>query len=55
MCNSVFSQFDNIEVRIPKDYNSYLTRLYGDNYMEMPPEGKRVQHPIMVLDFGENK
>ena len=55
MCNSVFSQFDSLEVRIPKDYNSYLTRLYGDTYMEVPPEGKRVQHPIMVLDFGENK
>lgn len=37
------SSFENIEVVIPKEYDQYLTRMYGD-YMELPPEEKRVSH-----------
>lgn len=37
----------------PKDYDSYLTALYGD-YMTPPPEGEREnRHQIIKLDFGE--
>lgn len=37
------ASFDGIEVVIPKEYDQYLTRMYGD-YMELPPEEKRVSH-----------
>lgn len=36
-------QFENIIVRAPHDYDSYLTELYGD-YMQIPPVEKRVMH-----------
>ncbi len=35
----------------PKDYDGFLSSLYG-NYMELPPEGKREnRHQIMELKF----
>ena len=37
----------------PKDYDNYLTSLYGD-YMVLPPEGEREnRHQIIEIDFGE--
>lgn len=37
----------------PKDYDNYLTTLYGD-YMALPPEGQREnRHQIVQIDFGE--
>lgn len=37
------ASFENIEVVIPKEYDQYLTTMYGD-YMQLPPEEKRVSH-----------
>ena len=37
----------------PKDYDKYLTDLYGD-YMTLPPEDQREnRHQIVEVDFGE--
>lgn len=37
----------------PKQYDAFLSSLYGD-YMELPPEGKREnRHQIVKMDFGE--
>ena len=36
-------KFENIEASIPKDYDTYLTLLYGD-YMTPPPPDKQVGH-----------
>ena len=44
--------FEDMEVYMPKEYDRYLTRLFGD-YMTMPPKEKRVNHCPDVLDFGE--
>ena len=36
-----------------KDYDGYLTKLYGD-YMQLPPEDKREnRHQIVQVDFGK--
>lgn len=47
-------KFENIEVRVPNKVEEYLTTRYG-NYMELPPEDKRHNHPPHILDFGEFK
>lgn len=56
MPKAVFQQFREAEFegqyfRIPEDYDTYLTRVYGD-YMKLPPENERVTHQIIRLDFG---
>lgn len=37
----------------PADPDGYLRILYGDTYMELPPEDKRHNHLPKVLDFGD--
>lgn len=45
--------FADTEFPGPRDYDAFLTSLYG-NYMELPPEDKREnRHQIMELDFGD--
>ena len=55
MCQSIWMKFEDMDVRIPKGYKTYLTIMYGDTYMELPPVEKREHHPLMELDFGEDK
>ena len=33
-------------------YHEFLTELFGD-YMQLPPEDKRVTHQVAELDFGK--
>ena len=37
---TVETPFEDIAVKIPKEYDAYLTKLYGD-YMQFPPEEQR--------------
>lgn len=47
--------FENKQYLAPENYISFLTQLFGDNYMELPPVEKRVtRHPISELDFGKD-
>lgn len=46
--------FEDITVRISNHYDEMLRKIYGD-YMVMPPEEKRVNHPPRILDFGDGK
>jgi len=36
-------QFENLTVKAPKEYDKYLTQIYGD-YMKLPPKEKQVAH-----------
>lgn len=44
--------FGDITVSLQKNYDEALRTLFGD-YMSMPPEEKRYNHPPKVLDFGQ--
>ncbi len=41
--DGVYGTFEGLPVRLPAAYDCWLTKVYG-NYMELPPEEKRVAH-----------
>ena len=45
-------KFEDTYVNVPKNYDKILTELYGD-YMQLPPEEDRYNHPIDIIDFGK--
>lgn len=46
------AEFEGVMVSIPHGYDKMLSNWYGD-YMQLPPEDKRVNHAADVIDFGE--
>lgn len=55
MCRAKESDFEGRMIPIPYGYKTYLHALYGNNYMEPPPEEDREQHPVMEFSFGALK
>ena len=53
LCEHETVDFEGLKVPIPRGYDAYLTGLYGPDYMQPPPAGKREHHPIMALELGE--
>lgn len=49
-----FYQFEDIKLRGIKEFDKYLTHLYGD-YMKLPPEGSRKVHFKIIEIGGELK
>lgn len=50
---TVTMPFEDTEFKCLKNYDKYLTEIYGD-YMQLPPEEKRKKgHSIVILDFGD--
>ncbi len=47
-----FYDFEGMKLRGPKDYETYLTQLYGD-YMILPPESERNKHNTKLME-GQN-
>ncbi len=45
--------FDGEEFQAPANVEYYLERIYGANYMELPPIEKRRTHGIIKLDLGD--
>lgn len=48
-----FYQFEDIKLRGLKEYDKYLTHLYGD-YMKLPPEGSRKIHFKIIEVHGQS-
>ena len=47
----VFLEFEGMSVRVPTEYDKWLTQVYG-NYMQLPPVEKRVTHHFTeVIDL----
>ena len=49
----VLHTFENTQYNIPQNYDAILTACYGD-YMQLPPEEKRVAHHGFVAYLKEN-
>ena len=43
LSETINHKFEECEIAIPKDFNLYLTILYGD-YMTLPPIEERITH-----------
>ena len=54
MCRAQESDFEGRKIPIPFGYQKYLYALYGDSYMQIPPETDREQHPVMEISFGDS-
>ena len=45
-CDTMDVPFEDTTISITKDYDGYLRRLYGDDYMVLPPEKEREAHVL---------
>ena len=48
-------KFEEIELCCPRKYKEYLAAIYGVNFMQLPPEDKRIQHHYKIISLGEDK
>ena len=49
--DTINSKFEDISIRIPREYDRYLSEIYG-NYMELPPEDQRGNwHNVYISDM----
>ncbi len=52
MQNTVSASFEGYSWQIAKNYDDYMTKLYG-NYMRIPPESERESHILLELKLPE--
>lgn len=46
--------FESMKVKAPVKYKDFLTFMFGEDYMTLPPVEKRVpKHTATIIDFGE--
>ena len=48
-------EFEKNSYFAPKDYEYVLTRIFGKNYTELPPEEKRITHKPLRISFDTRK
>ncbi len=48
--DGVQATFEGIPVRVPADFDSYLTQKYGDWRADLPPERQKSHHEAEILD-----
>ena len=46
-------QFETVELSVPEKHNEYLSAIYGEKYMQLPPEEQRVPHQYRIESLGE--
>jgi len=51
---TVMLPFEDAEFRVPADYDTVLRTIYGD-YMQLPPEEKRVAHHPLLVRFPDGE
>lgn len=49
----VYVDFEGCRLPVPKEYDKYLTYLYGDYMQMIPVSERRMSHSIVWLDLGE--
>lgn len=48
----IMMDFEDIQIRVPKDYDTYLRKYYpGRDYMELPPESEQIVHSTAIIDL----
>lgn len=52
---AVLTEFEDTKFYIMNDFDSYLTGLFGKDYMTLPPENERERHAVTALKFPDNK
>lgn len=51
----ILLQFEDLKLSCPHKFREYLTAIYGAEYMQLPPEEKRVVHHYEIISLGENE
>lgn len=51
----VLLQFEDLKLSCPNKFREYLTAIYGADYMQLPPEEKRVLHHYKIISLGVNE
>lgn len=51
--NGTFAEFEGLKVRVPENYDAYLTQKYGDWRKELPPEQRKSHHRYKVCDINK--
>ena len=46
--------FEDMEVTCPYDYDCYLKKIYGSNYMEIPEVEDRLDHGDIIVDLNQD-
>ena len=49
----IYVDFEGCKFPVPKEYDKYLTWLYGDYMQMIPVSARRTSHSIVMMDLGE--
>lgn len=49
---AIYVDFEGYQFPVPKDYDKYLTYLYGDYMQMIPVSQRRTSHSIVLMDLG---
>lgn len=53
--NETYIKFENINFRVPNNYDNVLISIYGKDYMQIPPESKRITHCPNKIIFSDGE
>lgn len=52
LAETVYLDFEGHSLPVPKEYDKYLTWLYGDYHEMIPVSSRRTSHSIVLMDLG---